>query len=99
MSCSTSAFTCVEVGQVDLDRAARGEEEERDPHDRLAGGPADRDRVGRALEAVALDPRVELAGSFVAAVLWSTTTSPSGRAVEQVDVALEQPAADRGVQA
>ena len=45
MSCSTSAFTCVEVGQIDLDRATGREEQERDPHHRLAGGPSDRDRV------------------------------------------------------
>ena len=59
---STSAIAAGEVGELALDRAVRGEEQEHDPDDGLAGGPADRHGVGGPLEAVALHPAVELVG-------------------------------------
>ena len=70
-----------------------------DPGDGLAGGLADGERVGRALEAVAVDAPAELVGVVGGGGLVVDDDHAVGGAVEQVDVALEQAAAGVGVQA
>ena len=55
-----------EVRQVALDCPGGGEEDESDPSDGLAGGSANRERVGRSLIAIETEAPVELVGREVA---------------------------------